>query len=132
MCGVSRTFVRFIAANAVLVAAAQQPAVSQAFGPAPDNSVSPSATQLLGAIGSRQAGLPGSLKRTQLLGSSPKPFMPMPLVAPLFVEDETTHSEITFVSDSTKPLEVDVVLSALSGAMIASKSLKSTHIARGR
>lgn len=45
--------------------------------------------------------------------------MPMPLVAPLFIDNATTTSAITLVSDSSRPLDVDVMLSGPSGDQLA-------------
>jgi hypothetical protein len=44
--------------------------------------------------------------------------MPMPLIAPLFIEDASTHSEITMVNNSTHPLDVEITLTALSGEQL--------------
>lgn len=49
--------------------------------------------------------------------------MPMPLVAPLFIENESMHSEMIMVNDSTKPLEVDVVAYAASGDQLAKQTI---------
>ena len=51
--------------------------------------------------------------------SQSAPMGPMPLVAPLFIQNATTSSAITLVSNSTQPMMVDVVLTALSGAQLA-------------
>ncbi|HEY3459058.1 MAG TPA: hypothetical protein VGK64_31020 [Bryobacteraceae bacterium] len=65
----------------------------------------------------------GTMKKTQLLSSRKQPPMPMPLVAPLFIENGTTHSTITLVSNFSKPLDVDVVLSGLEGDQIAKSTI---------
>ena len=51
--------------------------------------------------------------------SQPAAMSPMPLVAPLFIQNSTTSSAITLVSNSTTPMAVDVVLTSLSGAQLA-------------
>ncbi len=72
---------------------------------------------------SQQPASPDPAKKTRLLGSSPEPMMPMPLVAPLFIEDNSTESIITMASHSTMPLDVDVTLSALSGDQLVTKTI---------
>jgi hypothetical protein len=61
-----------------------------------------------------------AVTKTQLAGSK----MPMPLVAPLFIQDETTDSEITIVSNFSKSLGVDVVLSGSSGEQLAKEKVQ--------
>lgn len=50
--------------------------------------------------------------------------MPMPLVAPLFIENSTTQSVITLVSNSAEPVDVDITVSALSGDQLAKKTVR--------
>jgi hypothetical protein len=54
---------------------------------------------------------------TQLIPPQKK-MMAMPLVAPLFIQDDTRDSEITMVSDSSKALNVEVIISGPSGEEI--------------
>jgi uncharacterized lipoprotein YbaY len=48
---------------------------------------------------------------------------PMPIVAPLFIQNGTTYSEITIVSEFSKNLDVEVILSSLSGTELARKKV---------
>lgn len=66
----------------------------------------------------QQPNSTGTRQRTQLLSSRKEPPMPMPLVAPLFIENATTHSTITLVNNFSKSLDVDVILSGLEGNQI--------------
>jgi hypothetical protein len=50
--------------------------------------------------------------------------MPMPLVAPLFVQDANTESEITMVNNSSKTLNVEIMLTSLAGAQIANTTVE--------
>jgi hypothetical protein len=50
-------------------------------------------------------------------------FMPMSLVAPLFIEDDTASSVITIVNNSPSALDVDVILSGPSGEQIAKRTV---------
>jgi hypothetical protein len=49
--------------------------------------------------------------------------MPMPLVAPLFIEDEERTGVVTMVNSASEPVDVDLVLYSLAGDQIASRSL---------
>ncbi len=81
----------------------------------PQQSVLPSSE----SVGSSNSDRP-SLKKTQPYSPD---MMPMPLVAPLFIEDQSTHSEMTMVNDSTKPLDVDIVAYAPSGDQLTKKTI---------
>jgi len=48
----------------------------------------------------------------------------MPLVAPLFVEDETTHSEVTVVNSSPATLDVDLAVSGPLGEALARRAIQ--------
>src|SRR5690349_21621837 len=93
-----RIIVALITAEAVLLATFQQPTAHE----------------------SSVASLPKKPKQT-----SPPPMetMPTQLVAPLFIQDETTDSEVTIVSNFSKSLNVDVVLSGPSGDQLAKKKI---------
>lgn len=49
--------------------------------------------------------------------------MPMPLVAPLFIEDANTESEITMVNNSSSALDVEITLTNLSGAQLSNTTI---------
>jgi len=50
--------------------------------------------------------------------------MPMPLVAPLFIEDEERTGVVTMVNSAPQGLDLDVVLYTLSGAQIATRAIR--------
>jgi hypothetical protein len=52
--------------------------------------------------------------------------MPMPLVAPLFIEDEERTGVVTMVNSASQGLDVDVVLYTLSGDQIATRAINLT------
>lgn len=52
-----------------------------------------------------------------------KSMMPMPLVAPLFIEDDRRESVITMVNDAPDPVTLDVVLLNAAGGEIAKRSV---------
>ena len=72
---------------------------------------------------SQQPDSTASPHNTRLLSSRKEPPMPMPLVAPLFIENGMTHSTITLVNNFSKPLDIDVVLSDLEGNQIAKSAV---------
>ena len=49
----------------------------------------------------------------------PMPMSPMTLVAPLFIEDDSTTSTITLANSMSKPVDVDVIVSGIDGNEIA-------------
>src|SRR5690348_11276935 len=110
MLRIFRIAAALITAEAVLLATTQAslptPASSQQFSP-PAAPVSSTAVQ-------------SAVKRTQPYSPD---LMPMPLVAPLFIEDESTHSQMVMVNDSTKPLDIDIVVYAPSGDELAKKTI---------
>ncbi|MGI8742432.1 MAG: hypothetical protein ACR2NN_07640 [Bryobacteraceae bacterium] len=55
--------------------------------------------------------------------TTPAKMAPMPLVAPLFIEDSQRTSLITMVNSAPQSVDVDVVLYALSGDRIAGRTL---------
>ncbi len=55
--------------------------------------------------------------------NSMAPMMPMAIVAPLFIQDTTTESVISAVSDLSTPLDVDVVLYDLAGNQISKRTV---------
>jgi hypothetical protein len=50
----------------------------------------------------------------------------MPLVAPLFVQDANTESEIAMVNKSSKTLNVEIMLTRLAGTRITNTTVKMT------
>lgn len=95
--------VALITAEAVLLATVQPPMVQQ-----------PSTQQVSSAA---------QLKNPKPPAPPKSGMMPMPIVAPLFIEDETTHSEITMVNSLGLELSVDVVLFSPSGAALVRKKV---------
>src|SRR6266700_6128902 len=49
--------------------------------------------------------------------------MPMPLVAPLFIEDQQRSSVITMVNDAPASLDLDVILYTLTGIQLAKQAV---------
>lgn len=93
-----RIIVALVAVEGALFAAAQQP-------PAQQPSI---------AIQSKQPRPPAPPHSEM---------MPMPIVAPLFIEDATTHSEITMVNSLDVELSVEVVVSGPSEMTFARKKV---------
>lgn len=67
---------------------------------------------------------------TKTANASQKSMRPMPLVAPLFIDDPTTSSTITIVSDSPEEVNADLSLSNLSGEELAKTHLTLPRYSR--
>ena len=111
MLRIFRTLVALVTVEAMLASTTQAAAQPSTSEQSPQES-----GQAASASGSNQP----AAQKTQPYSPD---MMPMPLVAPLFIEDESTHSQLVMVNDSTKPLDVDVVAYTSSGDQLAKKTI---------
>jgi hypothetical protein len=67
----------------------------------------------------------------QTASSTPANSAPMPLVAPLFIEDETRTSLITMVNGESVTVDLDIVLYDASGSTLARKTVSLSSFGAG-